>query len=201
MDSSNVSRDSFEDSFEVNFKPYNGHHTELTSDVSVGNMAMLPLKTRFKGPAERLASNEVDIIDEVLLHFKPSVFFKSYEIKGDADRTFIYLMLYTVECLKKLTKSPNKAAGVKDLLMMAFHEKIPMPGDPDFPLNQNYQKPANTTEYLKMRAYLEQLRQELGVRLCDRCFDKPDEKASKWWVCFARRRFMGKNLVYPGTVL
>lgn len=61
-------------------------------------MALLPLKTQFKGPAPRsskkvlvfvsvmtlypfyLAADQ-DIIDEALYYFKANVFFKSYEVK------------------------------------------------------------------------------------------------------------------------
>ena len=43
-------------------------------------MALLPLRTQFKGPAPRDAS-EFDIIDEALQFFKANVFFRNYEIK------------------------------------------------------------------------------------------------------------------------
>lgn len=45
-----------------------------------------------------------DIIEEALIYFKPNIFFRQFEIKGPADRTLIYLMLYITECLKKLQK-------------------------------------------------------------------------------------------------
>jgi len=87
-------------------------------------MAVLPIKTTFKGPSPKmgtfgikletkLESNEEvaledaaaeDVIDEALLYFKPNVLFRQFEIKGAADRTLIYLMLYIIECLKRLQK-------------------------------------------------------------------------------------------------
>lgn len=45
-------------------------------------MALLPLKTTFRGPAPPLANGEeMDIIDEALYFFKANVFFRTYEIK------------------------------------------------------------------------------------------------------------------------
>lgn len=76
-----------------------------------------------------------------------------------------------------------------------------------------------------MRAYLQQIRQETGLRLCDRVFDPQTDKPSKvsapralnrprwalrqevhslthlslqWWVCFVKKQFMNKSLSAPG---
>lgn len=49
-----------------------------------------------------------------------------------------------------------------------------------------------------MRQYLQQLRQETGVRVCDRVFSSEDGKPSKWWLCFAKKKFMDKSLSGPG---
>lgn len=74
-----------------------------------------------------------------------------------------------------------------------------------------------------MRAYLQQIRQETGLRLCDRVFDPQTDRPSKvspaqaagarfrarlptlktllsfqWWVCFVKKQFMNKSLSAPG---
>ena len=49
-----------------------------------------------------------------------------------------------------------------------------------------------------MKQYLQQLRQETGVRVCERVFSTEDGKASKWWLCFAKKKFMDKSLLGPG---
>ncbi|XP_055006655.1 actin-related protein 2/3 complex subunit 3-like [Boleophthalmus pectinirostris] len=57
------------------------HSNLMASDTRmVGNMALLPLKTQFKGPA-RGDGIDSDIIDEAIYYFKANVFFKNYEIK------------------------------------------------------------------------------------------------------------------------
>ncbi|KAI1729500.1 ARP2/3 complex ARPC3 (21 kDa) subunit domain-containing protein [Ditylenchus destructor] len=163
-------------------------------ELQVGNMAVLPIKTNFKGPAPRKDDHAEDIIDEALLYFKPNIFFRQFEIKGSADRTLIYLMLYIIECLKRLQKGQKKTEAIKDLTTMALSSKLPIPGEVSFPFQGLFKPPANGQEEETMRAYLQQLRQELGARLCERVFLIPDAPASKWWLCFARRRFMDKAL-------
>ena len=49
-----------------------------------------------------------------------------------------------------------------------------------------------------MRAYLQQLRQETGLRFCEKVFDSQNDKPSKWWTCFVKGQFMNKSLSGPG---
>uniref|UniRef100_A0A671QW57 Actin related protein 2/3 complex, subunit 3 n=1 Tax=Sinocyclocheilus anshuiensis TaxID=1608454 RepID=A0A671QW57_9TELE len=68
--------------FFVIFHSLQAYHSNLTdADTKlVGNMALLPLKTQFKGPAPK-ETKDTDIIDEAIYYFKANVFFKNYEIK------------------------------------------------------------------------------------------------------------------------
>lgn len=43
-----------------------------------------------------------------------------------------------------------------------------------------------------MKQYMQQLRQELVVRLVDRIYI--DGHPSKWWMCFSKRKFMNLSL-------
>ncbi|VDM70177.1 unnamed protein product [Strongylus vulgaris] len=179
---------------------YEAYHSKIEHELVVGNMALLPLRTNFKGPAPR-TDNELDIIDEALMYFKPNIFFREFEIKGPSDRTLIYLTLYITECLRKLQRSPSKISGQKDLAALALSHQLPIPGEADFPLNNMFKAPANKQEEETMRSYLQQMRQELGMRLCELAFPDPSTKPSKWWLCFARKRFMDKGLVSQGVTL
>lgn len=88
---------------------WQAYHSQLTSPQRIGNMALLPLKTSFKGPAPKMAAegciflswfqqnyrscagkfpilngfsgDATDIIDEAVYYFKANVFFRNYEIK------------------------------------------------------------------------------------------------------------------------
>ena len=83
---------------------------------TIGNIALLPLRTRTRGPAEALpplpagadptdvdpASESYDPLDEVLALFRANTFFRNFEIKGPADRLLIYGILFLSECLGKI---------------------------------------------------------------------------------------------------
>ncbi|XP_075690686.1 actin-related protein 2/3 complex subunit 3 isoform X1 [Rhinoderma darwinii] len=162
----------------------------------IGNMALLPIRSQFKGPAPR-ETKDNDIVEEAIYYFKANVFFKNYEIKNEADRTLIYITLYISECLKKLQKCNSRGQGEKEMYTLGI-TSFPIPGEPGFPLNAMYVKPSNKQEDEVMRAYLQQLRQETGLRLCEKVFDPQTDKPSKWWMCFAKKQFMNKSLSAPG---
>jgi len=115
----------------------------------IGNMALLPIRSQFKGPAPR-ETKDTDIVDEAIYYFKANVFFKNYEIKNEADRTLIYITLYISECLKKLQKCNSKSQGEKEMYTLGI-TNFPVPGEPGFPLNAIYAKPANKQEDGKNR--------------------------------------------------
>lgn len=71
-------------------------------------------------------------------------------------------------------------------------------GDPGFPLNAVYAKPTTAEDQDLMRQYILQLRQECGLRLVERVFDTENGKPSKWWICFAKRKFMDISLSGAG---
>ncbi len=181
-------------------------------------MAILPLKTQFRGPAPK-EMGESDILDEALYYFKANVFFRTYEVKSEADRLLIYLTLYITECLKKLQKCSNKNTAQNEMYTLAI-SKFDIPGEPGFPLNSVYAKPTSQHEagivadvktYILssdnisvvfwidlLRQYLTQARQEMGLRLVDKVFCTEDGKPSKFWLCFAKKKFMDKSLSAPG---
>ena len=92
-----------------------------------GNFALLPLRTRTRGPAQQLpplsgdvtelsidASDEsYDPLDEVLALFRANTFFRNFEIKGPADRVLIYGILYVSEVLSKVKPTLGKRDAEK----------------------------------------------------------------------------------------
>lgn len=170
----------------------------LIKDFSqvVGNMAILPLRTQFRGPAPNVNS-ENDVIDESLYFFKANVFFRTYEIKSEVDRVLIYVTLYITECLKRLQRCSNKQQGHQEMYSLAI-SKFDIPGDAGFPLNAVYAKPQSAQDSDFMRQYLLQLRHETGNRVCEKVFSTEDGKPNKWWICFAKKKFMEKSLSGPG---
>ncbi|ENN82527.1 hypothetical protein HUJ04_006035 [Dendroctonus ponderosae] len=172
------------------------HSSFLEPPKRVGNTAILPLRTSFRGPAPQQVSAEQDIIDEALYYFKANVFFRTYEIKSEADRMLIYITLYITECLKKLQKCANKSQVQNEMYSLAI-SRFDIPGNAGFPLNSVYSKPADQKAADFMKAYLTQVRQEVGLRVCEKVFGD-NGKPSKWWLCFAKKKFMDKSLSGAG---
>ncbi|KAI8057221.1 ARP2/3 complex 21 kDa subunit [Syncephalis plumigaleata] len=172
------------------------HSAFNSSDArSIGGIYLLPLKTKYRGPAPTSADTTVpDAIDEAIDLFRANCFFRNFEIKGAGDRLLIYGILYISDCLVKLA-SKNPAPSQQDaqkLLQTHALGKFPMPGDANFSLNAVYPAPTSRPEADTLGQYLQQFRQELSDRLLTHLY--ADGKLSKWWMSFQRRKFMGKTL-------
>jgi actin related protein 2/3 complex, subunit 3 len=76
------------------------HSQLLDNKQSVGNIALLPIRTQFRGPAPPgINASEMDIIDEAIYYFKANVFFRNYEVKvrqSKNPRVIIFLILSSV---------------------------------------------------------------------------------------------------------
>ncbi|CCH62930.1 hypothetical protein TBLA_0I02740 [Henningerozyma blattae CBS 6284] len=163
------------------------------NDRMVGNFAIMPLNTKYRGPAYP-ANSDYDIVDECLDLFRANSFFKNFEIKNQADRVLIYGILFINECLAHLKPNTSMNEAIKILTNVALDD-FSLPGTPGFPLNAVYSVPIqdhNSMELLK--SYIQQLRQELSMRLLNRLYADTQERPSKYWLGFTRRRFMNKSL-------
>eukprot|EP00005_Dracoamoeba_jomungandri_P004804 CAMPEP_0174249954 /NCGR_PEP_ID=MMETSP0439-20130205/272_1 /TAXON_ID=0 /ORGANISM="Stereomyxa ramosa, Strain Chinc5" /LENGTH=177 /DNA_ID=CAMNT_0015329901 /DNA_START=43 /DNA_END=576 /DNA_ORIENTATION=- len=156
-------------------------------------MPLLPIKTRFKGPALGGAPpDQPDVIDEAVMFYKANVLFRNYEIKGPADRILVYLTLYINMALKKIANL-NKGAAENALYQLAI-QSFAIPGDRNFVLAGFVTNPTNRQEADLTRQYLTQLRQECGLRLVQQAYRHGDNAPSKWWTCFNRKKFLNKEL-------
>lgn len=161
----------------------------------VGNFAHLPFQTKFRGPVPHPVDGvKLDIVDECIQIFRANCFFRTFEIKGSADRTLVYGILFIGDCLQKISTGPlNLAAAKKQLNALAL-ESFAIPGQPHFPMNALYQAPADRSETDTLKQYMTAFRQELALRIAERVYKDDEKTASKWWLSFSRRRFMNKSL-------
>lgn len=133
----------------------------------IGNVALLPIKSRIRGSAPIGAlllcliqlwllstvpvvadPNSTDIIDETLDLFRANSLFRNFEIKGPADRLLIILILFISDCLAKVVASrtpPSQLEATKSLGTLAV-DSFALPGDATFPLNAHYQAPGSRIE-------------------------------------------------------
>jgi len=174
----------------------------------IGNFALLPLRTRTRGPAMQLpplksgeselaieADHEsYDPLDDVLSLFRANTFFRNFEIKGPADRVLIYGILFVGECLGKIKPTMSRREAEKAVMNVALDTNFAIPGDAGFPLNQAFEAPKDRQEAETLRQYLMQMRQELAQRLLTRVYFADEKTPSKWWLSFTKRKFMGKAL-------
>ncbi|KAK4050035.1 subunit of the Arp2/3 complex [Microbotryomycetes sp. JL221] len=178
------------------------YHSSYNDDEGlhqIGNMTLLPIATKLRGPAPPPAdSTRDDIVNEALDLFRANSLFRNFEIKGPADRVLIYLILFIGDCLTKISQARTpgwtQQEAYKQLSSYAV-DNFTLPGEPGFPLNNLYQSPANRLEADSLRQYLTQARQETVIRLIERIYTPESQgKPSKWWMCFQKRKFMGKSL-------
>ncbi|CAL1701322.1 unnamed protein product [Somion occarium] len=162
----------------------------------VGNMSVLPIKTKIRGPALIADSNTADIIDETLDLFRANSLFRNFEIKGPSDRLLIVLILFVSDCLAKIgsQRSVSSQLEANKLLNTLAVDNFPIPGDATFPLNAHYAPPGSRADAEYLRQYLTQVRQELAARLIERLYADGTGKPSKWWMSFQKRRFMNRSL-------
>lgn len=158
----------------------------------IGNFALLPLRTRTRGPAQQLSplagiselevepSNEsYDPLDEVLALFRANTFFRNFEIKGPADRVLIYGILYVSDALTKIRPGMSRRDAEKAVMNTALDTNFSIPGDAGFPLNQMFEPPRDRNEAEVLRQYMMQMRQELAARLLNRVYMDPSGQPSK----------------------
>ena len=175
----------------------------------VGNFPLFPLRTKVRGPVYPLPfpdpplpahespdpdSESYDILDEVLSLFRANSFFRNFEIQGPADRLLIYGIWFVSDCLTKIKPGASLRDATKDVNNLALDTQFAIPGDPGWPLNQMYEPPRDRQDGEILRQYMSQVRQELAARLLARVYDGEDDKPSKWWLSFTKRKFMGKGL-------
>lgn len=154
----------------------------------IGNFALLPLRTRTRGPAMQLpalagdvtelsidASHEsYDPLDETLALFRANTFFRNFEIKGPADRVLIYGILFVSEVIQKIKPQMPRREAEKAVMNLALDTNFAIPGDATFPLNQAFEPPRDRNEAEVLRQYISQMRQELANRLLNRIYAEGD---------------------------
>ena len=168
----------------------------------IGNFALLPLRTRTRGPAQQLpalpsGTNDIDLdpsnesydpLDETLSLFRANTFFRNFEIKGPADRVLIYGILFISECLSKIKPSMSRRDAEKSVMNVALDTNFAIPGDAAFPLNQAFEPPKDRNEAQALREYIMQMRQELAQRLLARVYGDGSGQPSKvrsLWSCMS----------------
>jgi len=153
------------------------------------NTAVLPLKTKVKGPAPPCGAKEEDVVDEAIKYFRANVLFKNFEPEGPADLTLCYLTIFVGEVLRDCNKHKTKLEAQKGVQTLSHSTNFKTPGEDGFCLPGFFKPPAAKPEQDLFRAYFRQLREELATRLIDQIYGADGNK-NKWWFQFNKRKFM-----------
>ena len=172
---------------------YHSVFLEEGNQQLVGNFALLPLRTKTRGPAQQLpqlpsgtsdldldpANESYDPLDEILALFRANTFFRNFEIKGPADRVLIYGILYISSILSQIRPQMSRRDAEKNVMNVALDSNFAIPGDAGFPLNQMFEPPRDRNEAEVLRQYIMQMRQELAGRLLNRVYTDGSGQPSK----------------------
>ncbi|KOS16063.1 arp2 3 complex 21 kda subunit [Malassezia pachydermatis] len=174
---------------------YHSSYNDEPNVRQIAGVSILPLNARSRGPAPiPVDPSRPDIVDEAIDLFRANSLFRNFEIKGGADRTLIYLILFISDCLSRIAAAPTtwtKHEATKQLSSHAV-DAFALPGDANFPLSSLYSAPETRADADTLRQYLIQARQETVTRLLDKIYI--DDVPSRWWLAFTKRKFMGKSL-------
>ena len=170
-------------------KPAPQSKNSVFKDVKCDLIADIPiLNIRTAGKTQP----KFDIVDEVLYHFRTNIFMRDFKIQSPADRLMIYLTFYAMRCLKMFGQKKTKDAAKRELESWDLEAKFLIPGDSNFILASLVSAPKSEAEKARLKDFFKVARKETGKRLFEIVFKEatPD----KWWVCFANRKFMDKEL-------
>ncbi|GAA0148571.1 actin or actin-binding cytoskeletal protein [Lithospermum erythrorhizon] len=172
------------------------YHSSFVDEDGVSKACgcpLLPLKSHIKGPAPVSEQESTDIVDEAITFFRANVFFRNFDIRSSADKLLIYLTFYINIALKRLEGCRTLAEGTKAIINLGL-EKVPVPGEPGFPFPGLFSLPQSSEEADLFRNYLKQIREETSGRLLSVAY-RPNGTPNKWWLAFAKRKFM--NIITP----
>jgi actin related protein 2/3 complex subunit 3 len=146
--------------------------TEWSGPVSCG-CALLPLKTKVKGPAAPCPADQTDVIDESLLFFRANVLFRNFQPQSPADLTLCYLTVFIGEVLRAFTKYKTKDEARKAITSVSMNTSFAVPGEKSFVLPGFFTTPASRSEGDAWRNYFRQAREETVNRLLELAYANP----------------------------
>ncbi|KAJ6857488.1 actin-related protein 2/3 complex subunit 3 [Populus alba x Populus x berolinensis] len=187
--------------FWEDFQDMQVHHSSFVDEEGVRKACgcpLLPLKSHIKGPAPVSDQDRTDIVDEAITFFRANVFFRNFDIQSPADKLLIYLTFYINVALKRLEGCRTLAEGTKAIINLGL-EKVPVPGESGFPFPGLFADPQSQKEAELFRNYLKQIREETSGRLLSVAY-RPNGTPNKWWLAFAKRKFMNKEAIMLSAV-
>jgi actin related protein 2/3 complex subunit 3 len=134
----------------------------------------------------------VDFIDEILNGFRANILHRTFDVRSPSDRLLAYLTFFASDALRKYAeKCPDKRSAIKAAKELAC-ERFACPGEADFEFGALLPAPETREEMEKFRAFARRCREEIAVRLVERCYDDVTGAPDKFWMAFAKRKFLNR---------
>ena len=149
--------------------------------------------TRTAASASASASSRApDAIDEVLDGFRANVLYRKFDVRSGSDRLLAYLTFFASDALRKYAEGcPDKRTAVKAARELASG-RFACPGEADFEFGALLPAPETREEMEKFRAFARRCREEIAMRLVERCYDDVTGAPDKFWMAFAKRKFLNR---------
>jgi len=169
---------------------YHSTFGDWSGPIACGS-ALLPIKTKVKGPAAPVTNNTTDVVDETINFFRANVLFRNFAPSHPSDLTLVYLTVWIGELLRAFAKFKTKEEARKGTTSLAMSQTFPIPGDKNFCLHGFFPSPQSKIEGENWRNYFRQVREEVWVRTLDLAFVNDQSQAqNKWWISFGKKKFM-----------
>lgn len=134
-----------------------------------------------------------DVIEEAMYYFRANMLFRNFQPRGPADNTLLYVTLFIAQCVSKCEKCKDVTEGRKELAKLRSDQAYATPDSANWPLAGFTNKAKSAGEKDTMKAYFKQIRDETVTRIEEKLFNE-DGSPNKWWLMFAKRKFLGKSL-------
>ncbi len=158
---------------------YHSKFVDYDWDAPFG-IAILPLRPDIEGE---------DIIDEALACFRVNIYFQNFEIKSDADRTLVYLMVLIQKCLSILKDAGEDEEKAKKAMSIFLREPVPSMTSSKFFMK--YITSSNKGKGDDLAKYFKTLRKALVERLMGILFHEEwGTMDHKFWIQFHKKKFL-----------
>ena len=162
------------------------YRLSLASDANAATTATL---TRACGIPLPAIDGANDVIDETLDMFRANVLFRKFDVAHEADKLLAMLTATCASALRRLANARDRNEGERIAKEFAS-ETFAIPGDGDFEFPGLFPVAETRREADAYRAFMKRAREAIATRLVDRCFDKDTGAPNKFWMAFAKRKFM-----------
>ncbi|KAJ9551029.1 hypothetical protein OSB04_015074 [Centaurea solstitialis] len=179
---------------------YHSRIVDLGGVAKACGCPLLPIRNQMKGQP-RCSDQGEDIVDEAIKFFRANVFFKHFDLKSPSDRILVYLTYYINLALKRLEGCRTVTEGTNAIKNLNL-EHVYVPGESGFPFHGIFPRPGAKKEAVLLlsankeavfaeaiRDYFKQIREETGRRLLNVAY-RANGTPNKWWLAFAKRKYM-----------